>query len=226
MFLALLTMNNSAARGSERPIEPARQPAPAAEPAGITAHDREALVDLLAQHADKLLDYIARRIPPKYRGVIAPEDVQQEVWKAIFQTPRSEWPPSRADAANWLRAVAQRKLFDSLRNAGAMKRGCHQLLGRQGTALQLLLTRLPQPQATPSGELSLQEARRAVQSAVSSLPESRREAILMYHIEGCSRPEIAERLGKSMPVVMNLLAEGRKQLRTILRSASRFHRTK
>ena len=54
------------------------------------------------------------------------------------------------------------------------------------------------------------------------VPENRRRAIEMYHIEERTREEIAKRMGKSVSAVGSLLAEGRKQLRRLLGSASNF----
>jgi RNA polymerase sigma factor (sigma-70 family) len=85
-----------------------------------------------------------------------------------------------------------------------------------------LLDCLAAKQRTPSREVSVKEATHAVRIALSSLPEKRRQAIWMRHIEGKSLAEIAQAMRKTNPAVNSLLFNGLRQLRRRLGCADRF----
>jgi RNA polymerase sigma factor (sigma-70 family) len=90
------------------------------------------------------------------------------------------------------------------------------------TSFPDLFSQLASPGKTPSREVSTQEATRAVQIALGGLPEPRRRAIYMWHIEGRSRQEIARELQKSDAAVNSLLYQGLRELRARLGHAGRF----
>ncbi len=54
---------------------------------------------------------------------------------------------------------------------------------------------------TPEEALCRQQQERVLQQAIDSLPEMTREVFLLYHVEGCSYREIAERLELSSRTV-------------------------
>ncbi len=190
-----------------------------------TLTDSEQLSHFL-QHADWLHRYLASRIPPRHEASVSAEDLLQEVWKSCVRAPRDSVPDSPDDLRCWLVGIAHNKLVDRLKELNSVKRGRGRIQARRryglDSSLLDLFNTVSSPGRTPSAEMSRTESIQAVRRALASLPENRRQAIAMYHIEGKSREEIAERMGKSVAAVSSLLAEGRKQLRRILGSASNF----
>ncbi|MCH8853827.1 MAG: RNA polymerase sigma factor [Planctomycetes bacterium] len=183
-------------------------------------------VDHFLQHADWLHSYLGSRIPPRHEASVSAEDLLQEVWKSCVRAPRDSVPDGLDDLRCWLAAIAHHELVDRLKELNSVKRGrgriqAHRRYGLDSSVLDLF-NMVSSPGRTPSAELSSTEAIQAVRRALASLPENRRQAIAMYHIEGRTREEIAERMGKSVAAVGSLLAEGRKQLRRLLGSASNF----
>ncbi len=68
----------------------------------------------------------------------------------------------------------------------------------------------------------MREAAVAVRVALSGLPEPRRRVILMRHIEGRSREEIAREMQKSDAAVNSMLYQGMLELRGLLGEARRY----
>ena len=75
---------------------------------------------------------------------------------------------------------------------------------------------------TPSGVVAGEEAVRAVQVALASLPELCRQAVWMRHIEGKRVSEIAAALGRTERAVHQLCYRGLAQLRERMGSRSEY----
>jgi RNA polymerase sigma-70 factor, ECF subfamily len=54
--------------------------------------------------------------------------------------------------------------------------------------------------------------------ALSELPELMREVVVLKHCHGWTLPQIAERLGRSVPSVASLLRRGLEELRKRLKT--------
>ncbi len=181
---------------------------------------------LLTDRATWLRAYIDERIPARFRTLVDPEDVLQEVWSGAFRS-LGEYRTDQPGAFDhWLKGITQHKLADALRNAGTAKRGGArvQVQARPGrhTSFTDLLADLVSRGRTPSSEMSSQEAADAVQVALRRLKEPHRRAVYLRQIEGRSRAEIARTMQKSPAAVNSLLYQGLRELRVILGDARRF----
>ena len=181
---------------------------------------------MLMQRAEGLRSILARKIPKRFRALIAVEDILQDVWIAAFRA-RTDFRPTDPGAFDrWLMVLTSRRLADALRTVGAMKRGGLQHILREGeyrrTSLADVFGRFASPDRTPSREVSAREAAHAVQIALSCLPEPRRRAVHMRYIEGRSRAEIARRMHKTDSAVNSLLYHGLRDLRERLGDACQF----
>lgn len=63
------------------------------------------------------------------------------------------------------------------------------------------------------GEITRREMIAAVDEELEALPRRYREVLVMFHLEGCPRSEVANRLGVSEQTIKALLARGRALLR-------------
>lgn len=188
--------------------------------------EESALEDMLVEHAAALRDYVDRRIPARLRAIISADDVIQEVWIGAFRN-RMLFTPAGPDAFDrWLRSIANRRIVDAMRTATRAKRGGTEAPVHAGqhrrTSVNDLFEAVRSPQRTPSRDCASREATRALEAALAQLTGDRREAIRLYYLEGASRAEIAERLGKSQAAVNSLLFHGLREMRRRLRSAGRF----
>lgn len=184
------------------------------------------LEKLLLARAGRLRGYVEKKIPPKLRSTISPEDVLQEVWIGAFRGIsgfRSDGPEA---FDRWLATITNRRLLDVMKVALARKRGgrspfTSERHNRQ-TSVFDLFARVASPQTSPSRVNATREAVDAVQIALAALPDDRRRAIWMHHIEGCGIAEIAATMEKSRAAVASLLFHGRRQLRDRLGSAAKY----
>lgn len=78
---------------------------------------------------------------------------------------------------------------------------------------------LPDGQASPEAEASAREDLRLLIEAMEELPERTRIAIEMRRIDGCKLKDIAARLGVSVPVVYQLVAQGLAHCHRRIRSS-------
>jgi RNA polymerase sigma factor (sigma-70 family) len=178
------------------------------------------LMQILYRCSMELRGLIESEIPPRFRSRISVEDVLQEVWITAFQC---EYGAIR-DWNSWFRRVAQTKLIDMCRNARAIKRGGKmnevRCLDARLTSYVDLFDRIAGNEHTPSWQLSAEEVHQAVSLALASLPESRRRAVELCHVEGLSRQEIAARMNKSESAVNSLIHAGLRQLRASIGAAT------
>lgn len=128
------------------------------------------------------------------------EDVTQETfiraWKAL-----PGWEP-RAKFSTWLHRVALNLCYDRLRK----KR-------------EVLPDELPDradPAPGPQDALDQSQRVRAVESAISSLPERQSAALTLCALQGHSQSEAAEIMEISVEALESLLARARRTLRAQL----------
>jgi RNA polymerase sigma-70 factor (ECF subfamily) len=135
------------------------------------------------------------------RDPVAAEDVAQEAFVRAWRT-AGTWEPGRARFDTWLHTVVLNLCRDRLRRRPE----------RPGDAIPDL--------ADPSigAEAALIEAERGQQvaSAIASLPERQRDAILLVHYQDLSGAEAAKALDVSIEALESLLARGRRALRSRL----------
>ncbi len=183
------------------------------------------LQEELISRADQMRKQVARKIPVNLQSIVSSDDVLQEVWIAAFGSLRS-FRADRPDAlARWLSTLLERRVIDACRAARAQKRGGgEEVRNRPATVGSFvdLFDRLASPHRTPSRELSAKEATDAVRIALGSLPENRRQAVWMRHIEGHSMAEVAAAMETTPGAVNSLVYNGLQQLRQQLDRAARF----
>lgn len=182
-------------------------------------------LELMAR-AETLRRYVQAKIPPRFRALIAPEDVLQEVWIAAYSG-YSTYKSARPDGLDrWLIGITNHKLIDSLKTAGRIKRGGNMRIAQAGAdrrkSMVDLFGRLAASGRTPSREVAADEAANALQVALSQLPEERRLAIQMRHLEGLSLAEIAHRMQKTEAAVHSILFRGLRELRRRLGDIARY----
>ncbi len=187
-----------------------------------TSVDTHDITSVLLARAESLRHLVESKIPGRFRGILCAEDVLQEVWIAAFQTR----PGEIRDVDRWLTTVTHSKLVDALRMVRALKRGGGQRplvsAAQRRSSFEDLFSRVCASQKTPSREISAQEARHAVQVALSMLPEDRRQAVHLRHIEGHSRKEIAGIMQTTEGAVNSLLYRGLNELRVRMGDAARY----
>lgn len=155
---------------------------------------------------------LARRLLPRLMGVAnrmlgdvaEAEDVVQETMLRLWNI-APDWQEGEAQVATWAYRVAMNLCTDRLRRRRFISRRA--------------LEEAPEPvdEALGVEERMQDEARaRAVETALSALPERQREAVVLRHFEGLSNPEIAGIMDIGVEAVESLTARGRRALKQAL----------
>ncbi len=165
-------------------------------------------------HAEELRAHIAAKIPVRFRNEICLDDVLQETWGTVFRAISSFLPTGPHGFIRWLKTVANRRILDAIRDArGGTRAATIRDADRRRTSLDRLFADIAAPGRTPSRDVAAGEATDVLRVVLSGLPEDRRVAIQLQHLEGRSRKEVAQQMGKTVPAVNSLLYHGLRQLR-------------
>jgi RNA polymerase sigma factor (sigma-70 family) len=147
------------------------------------------LEELFAQYHGSLVRMLYRRTGDRDRA----EEIAQETFaRAVVAPPRNPRP--------WLFAVALNLVREDARKAT-----------RQGRRLVLYKAEQPDRAAAPDEELDRSERVAQVRSALDSLTERDREALLLK-AEGFNYDEIAATLGLARGAIGTTLARARRRL--------------
>ena len=188
--------------------------------------DRATLHRELVPHVVRLRQYVQRQVPARLRSTISADDVLQEVWLAAYRTVSTFSPDGPGSVERWLRTIANSKLVDAIRWARRKKRGGDRRnirdMQRRVSSLSNLFTLVQAPQKTPSSAFSTIENAHAISIALGYLPEDRRRAIYLRHIEGRSHKEIASDMERTEAAVNSLLHNGLRELRVLLGDAAKY----
>lgn len=156
----------------------------------------------------------------------------EDVWHALSDELRAflrSRVPSESDAEDILQDVFVRivEKIGSLREAGRIESWVYQIA--RNAIVDFYRRRTPQP-ADPvevavdpheeDGDGNLNRSVAAWLSLmIGALPETQRDAVRMYEIEGFSQSEIANRLNISLSGAKSRVQRGRRQLEQLLRGS-------
>lgn len=165
----------------------------------LQAGDESALDDLLARYWKPLVKYAVGLLG----DLDSSEDVVQESFVRLWKA-RESWSPT---------GTAQAFLYRVVRNLSLQeneKRGVRVRFAATGVAGN-------QP-FTPAEELDRKRLRLALQGAIDSLSDRRREVVVLARFHGLSYKQIAEVMGVSAQTVANQMTSALRDLRKVLAS--------
>jgi RNA polymerase sigma-70 factor (ECF subfamily) len=168
--------------------------------ARIARSDSAAVREMIARKLPRLLALAARILGDRVEA----EDVAQEAFLRIWRR-AARWETGRARFDTWLYAVTVNLCRDRLRRR------------REVYAAELPET--ADLGSVPDRELHDRDNTRAVESALATLPERQREAIVLQYYEELSNIEAAAVMGISIEALESLLARARRKLRACLENA-------
>ncbi len=124
-----------------------------------------------------------------------------------------------AEMAAWLRRMLACNLADALR---ALKRGKRDVARERSLEAALaessarLKAWLTAEQSSPSQQAMHNEQMLRLADALTTLPETQREAVLLHYWQGLPLVEVAAQMGRTTASVAGLLQRGLKTLRELL----------
>ncbi|MCU0906302.1 MAG: RNA polymerase sigma factor [Rhodobacteraceae bacterium] len=168
--------------------------------AAFARGDRSAARTLADRHLPRAYRHALRVLGDRTEA----EDVAQEAMLRLWQQ-AAHWQQGEAQVSTWVYRVTANLCTDRLRRR------------RTRGTVDLEAAGDP-PDGAPGAEARLHAAARteALQSALATLPDRQRQAVVLRHIEGLGNPEIAEILGIGVEAVESLTARGKRALAAVL----------
>ncbi len=155
---------------------------------------------------------IGRRLQSK---VDASDIVQQSLLEA-YQGLAAHRGHTQPELMAWLRTILARNLLNTFRDYGAQKRDIsreHSLAQQLDDSSVRLERFLASEQTSPSQRVIRGEQAERLATALASLPEDQRTAVILKHFHDESLAQIAEKMDRSTLAVAGLLKRGLKKLR-------------
>jgi RNA polymerase sigma-70 factor (ECF subfamily) len=190
---------------------------------GAFSHGEAPDAAAVGQALERFRDYLrllARlQLAPRLRAKVDPSDVVQQTLLEAYQKWAQFQGGTHAEVAGWLRQILAHNLADALRAFGQQKRDVarERSLEEALNASSIRLDRfLADDRPSPGEQAERQERGLEVASALATLPEAQREAIVMQYWHGLTLIQIGEQLQRSPAAVAGLLKRGLRQLRRLL----------
>ena len=157
----------------------------------------------------------------RFRRVVDDSDiVQQTLLDAHSQEKQCRGKTTNERFA-WVRQILTTTVLDAVRLHTRNKRdierevGWEEVIRGSASRAEMWLT---DRQSSPAQRAERNEQLQQLAAALQKLPEAQREAIELFHLQGCSLKEVAEHLDRSGAAVAGLIHRGLKQLRQTMQS--------
>ena len=171
----------------------------------VSGGDTGAFEQLIERHQSLVAGTVARMLGSNSDV----EDIAQQVFIRVWKSARRYVP--RAKFTTWLLKITRNLVFNELRRS---KRHAHVPLQTLPGAEEFPLKDQTNP--TPDASLLETELQRAIEEAITELPESQRMALILRRYEQLSYDQIADILDLSVPAVKSVLFRARTELRARL----------
>jgi RNA polymerase sigma-70 factor (ECF subfamily) len=168
----------------------------------VATGDTTAFEALIARHQALVAGTVARMLGSNSDV----EDITQQVFIRVWRSAGRY--VARAKFTTWLLKITRNLVFNEMRRT---KRHPHVPVQIDPEAEELPLK--DETTETPDAALLQTELQRAIESAITQLPETQRMALVLRRYEDLSYEEIAGILELSLPAVKSLLFRARTELR-------------
>ncbi|HUS23814.1 MAG TPA: sigma-70 family RNA polymerase sigma factor [Candidatus Binatia bacterium] len=161
--------------------------------ARVARRDRAAFEELYRRTAPHLFGVAVRILGQRALAEEALQDAFVQVWQKA-----GEFRPERAQASTWMSSLVRYRALDALRRTG-----------RETPLDSVPEAALPRITLDPQTEPALERC-------LGQLPAEPRTCIALAFVEGCSHPEVAQRVGKPLGTVKSWIRRGLAQLKDCL----------
>lgn len=169
----------------------------------VKAGDMGAFEQLVERHQHSVVGTVAHMLG---NGAEA-EDIAQHVFVRVWKSAARYEP--RAKFTTWLMTITRNLVFNEMRR----RQRAHLIPLEPADDDQLQSQYADKDTPAPDGELLKAEMAQAVESAIASLPEKHRLAIVLRRYEDMSYEDIAVVLKTSVSAVKSLLFRARADLK-------------
>lgn len=171
----------------------------------VARGDTMAFQQLIERHQTLVAGTVARMLGSNSEV----EDVAQQVFIRVWKSAGRYVP--RAKFTTWLLKITRNLVFNEMRRS---KREAHVPIQTEAEETIQLRDETTQ---SPDASLLESELQKAIEEAISELPETQRMALVLRRYEELSYEEIADVLDLSVPAVKSVLFRARTDLRERLR---------
>jgi len=173
--------------------------------------DATAFTELVLRYQNRLLTVLEHLVGNREQA----EDLTQDVFVRVFKA-RLRYEPE-AKFSTWLFTIANNVASNALRSRSRRREvGVPEGNGADSTPLALDQLAKAASGFMPTRALDKAEQAEMVRSAVASLSERQRMALLLAKFEGMSYQDIAQTMDLSVQAIKSLLSRARVNLKEIL----------
>ncbi len=185
--------------------------------------DQQATADLLETYRNYLSVLAQIQLGKTLQRKLDPADLVQETYLAACRDFHQFRGRSEQELVGWLRTIMANTGGKMIRQYTGTR--CRDVQREQNLSAALdhsaeALSRLVSPLSTPSKGAIRREAAVVLADKLAELPDHYRQAIVLYHIEGLTIAEVAERLERSPEATNSLLARALIKLRSLMKDAA------
>lgn len=182
--------------------------------------DREAVTELIRQHANALQRRLSGKIDAKWQSVLSVDDVMQETFADVILCISQFEPRGEDSFLHWMTTIAMNNLRQAVRGLETAKRGGNRnRVVSEEESYVCLFDQMGGTTTSPSGHATFAEARSALDSALAKMPEDYRTVISLYDLGGCSAEDVSEACGCSKGAMYMRRNRAHEMLRKLIGSA-------
>ena len=155
----------------------------------------------------------------RFRRVLDDSDIVQQALLEAHNNRTGFRGTSSAECFAWLRKILTNTILDHVRCYTREKRNVELEVSLEQTirgsamrAEQWLMDR----HSSPGERAERNEQLQQLATALMKLPEAQREAIELFHLQGCDLKDVARQMNRTGPAVAGLIHRGLRQLRTTM----------
>jgi len=156
----------------------------------------------------------------RFRRALDDSDIVQQTLLEAHAKKSTIRGKSDAERFAWLRRVLTTTILDHVRKHTRGKRSVEKEVDLEAQVRRSALRAdqwLTDRSSSPSQRAERNEQLQSLATALQALPDAQREAIELYHLQGCTLPEVARLLNRTGPSVAGLIHRGLKQLRQVMK---------
>jgi RNA polymerase sigma-70 factor (ECF subfamily) len=162
----------------------------------IRAGDREAFEQIFARHQGYLHRVVELWLDPRLRARVDASDIVQEAYLEAMNRLNAYLERPALPFRLWLRQIAvDRALKARRQHLGTARRALAREIPLPEQSSLVLARQLLAGGSTPSQQLDHREMACRLRQAVTQLPQTEREIVMLRHFEGLSNREVACLLG-------------------------------
>ena len=188
--------------------------------------DQQAREQLLLIHCDAVAEHIRPKLAGPLQSLVSVEDILQETFCRAFQQIDRFQPKSDHSFLAWLKTIAESRIVDAIKHQKRRKRGGDMRRVDQPqemfqtSVIDLMAVLAEDDGGSPSQIVATDEAVRAMQVAIASLPEEQRQAVMLRYFRQLSLEEAGNAMDRSPEAIRGLLRRAKVALRQQMQRSS------